>query len=192
MTTKIQREFDFYAASHIGTFVINHFKCGLFMEVDTDSPHEQNVAMDRLKIFIYELLNNSVFVNRLNKSAIANYTKAGLKVCTTPEEPHDQIIAVALLLKLNAIVEGRMVIPEVVLSSSTGDGVSFIQEIDDPQGPFDAKGWWNRPDISMTDGKPQSDKVVSIFDRTPSWDELGLSWKEKDLVLVPDTSTQTP
>lgn len=189
--TSIQREFTFHAATHITAFQISHFSFNLFMDIDTESFHEQNVAMDRLKFFTYACINDTVFINAKEKKLIEKYTACGLKVCAMPEDPHDQIIAVMLFKKLNAIVEGRLSILEISLTSTNGDGVAFIYEVDEPEGPFETAGWWSKSDISISEEKRPKDKVVNLFKRAPSWDEIGLAWKEKELILVPDIPFQT-
>lgn len=191
MTSSIQRDFDFHAATHINSFVMSYYTFSLFMEIDSDSFYEQNVAVDRIKLFISERINDSIFINSKEKKIIEKYTSCGLKVCSTPEDPYDQIIAVMLFTKLNAIVEGRLNILEISLSTSNSDGFSYIHHIDEHAGPFEESGWWCNPDLSISDTIKSKDKVVNLFKRAPSWDEMGLSWKEKELVLVPDIPFQT-
>lgn len=191
MTTSIQREFNFHAANHINSFMISYYSVNLFIEVETDSSYEQNVAMDRIKLFIYDIINDAVFVNVKNKKAIDNYESCGIRVCSLPEDPYEQIINVMLYKKLNAIVEDRMTILELSLTSTNSDGMVYIHDIDEPTGPFEADGWWSNSDMSISGVRKSKDKVVTLFGRTPSWDEVGLSWKEKELTLTPDIPFQT-
>lgn len=191
MTASIQREFSFHAGTHINGFQIGCFEFTLFMEIETDSPHEQNVAMDRVKMFTYDCLNDAIFVNSKDKKTIDKYLACGLKVCTLPEDPHDQMIMVMLYKKLTAIVEGRLVLLEISLTSSNGDGISYIHAIDEHAGPYELSGWWDKSDISISEEKKSKDKVVNLFARAPSWDEIGLGWKERELSLIPDIPFQT-
>ena len=97
MNTQIEREFDFQAGVFFeDSFLMNFYEFTLFMEVNTDSIREQNVAMDRIKYLIYESLENSVFVNFKETKTIEKYMDAGLKVAVIPEDPYDQIIALIL------------------------------------------------------------------------------------------------
>ena len=73
------------------------------MEVETESIREQNVAMERIKYFLNECLENSIFVQDTEQKIIEKYSSCGFKVCTVPEEPYDQIITLLMLTKLNRI-----------------------------------------------------------------------------------------
>ena len=98
MTTRISREFEFLAAVHYeGNFLLNRYSVLLSMDVQTDSIAEQNIAMDRIKYLVHEVLDSAVFVQDLETKAIEKYQAAGLKTCILPEEPYDQIITILLL-----------------------------------------------------------------------------------------------
>lgn len=189
MTSRIQREFEFQAAVFCDEFVMNTYSFSACMDVETDSIREQNIAMDRMKLFLAEYLESCVFVCHTEKKLIDKYHHADLKVCVLPEEPYDQIITIMLLSKLNAIAEGKLVITDISLASRLGDDVSFLHDIESSFGPFSKPGWWSRSDVSITDQiEPISkDKIVNLFNRQSSWADYGLGWKEKDL-LVSDTN----
>ena len=107
MATRIEREFEFQAGVYFeGNFIMNIYALSLVMEVETSSIKEQNIAMDRIIYFLSECLSNSVFVQHTEKKAIEKFTQADIKVCTIPDEPYDQILAIILIMKLNAITEG--------------------------------------------------------------------------------------
>ena len=180
MSTRIERDFTFQAAVHFEeVFTMNIYEIGLAMIVDTDSIVEQNIAMDRIKHFLSECLENSVFVHIDEKKAVDKYTAADIKVCTLPEEPYDQIITLLLLLKLNAITEGRLHITDIVLKSVLSDGVKFSYDIESAlSNSFDSKGWWNDSSSSISTKIPKKDKVVKITKNT-DWDSFGLEWAQK-------------
>ena len=180
MSTRIERDFTFQAAVHFEeVFTMNIYEIGLAMIVDTDSIVEQNIAMDRIKHFLSECLENSVFVHIDEKKAVDKYSAADIKVCTLPEEPYDQIITLLLLLKLNAITEGRLHITDIVLKSVLSDGVKFSYDIESAlSNSFDSKGWWNDSSSSISTKIPKKDKVVKITKNT-DWDSFGLEWAQK-------------
>ena len=154
------------------------------MEVETESIREQNVAMERIKYFLNECLENGIFVQDTEHKVIEKYNTCGFKVCTVPEEPYDQIITLLLLTKLNSITEGRLVITDMTLGSRISDDVRFICDIESPRGPLEAPGWWTDIGTSISDPIKKSvkkDKIVKLF-KTPStdWAEHNLVWKEKD------------
>ena len=184
LATKIEREFAFQAAVHFeGNFLMTVYELSLGMEVDTASIKEQNIAMDRITFFLSECLENSVFVEHADKKAIEKYLQADIKVCTLPEEPYDQIITILLLLKLNAITEGKLHVNSISLRSGLSDDVKFIYDIDTASNhPFSNKAWWtecttNMSDISKTNKK---DKIVKLIKQHCDWKSVGLDWAQKE------------
>jgi hypothetical protein len=153
------------------------------MEVETESIREQNVAMERIKYFLNECLENSIFVQNTEHKIIEKYNSCGFKVCTVPEEPYDQIITILLLTKLNSITEGRLVITDTTLGSRVSDEVKFSCDIESPRGPLEKPGWWLDSGTSIADPiktSSRKDKIVKIFKiPTLDWTEYNLSWKEK-------------
>jgi hypothetical protein len=154
------------------------------MEIETESIREQNVAMERIKYFLNECLENGIFVQDTEHKVIEKYNTCGFKVCTVPEEPYDQIITLLLLVKLNSITEGRLIITDMTLGSRLSDDVRFICDIESPRGPLEAPGWWTDSGTSIAAPIKKSvkkDKIVKLF-KMPStdWAEHNLVWKEKD------------
>lgn len=183
MATKIERDFKFMAAVHFEKkFIMNIYEIKLGMEVETDSIIEQNIAMDRIIYFLSESLADCVFVECTDTIAIENYTKAGIKVCTIPEEPYDQIITMLLILKFNFITEGRLSVYDIQLKSELSDDVKFIYDVETAMlNPFDKKGWWldKSPTIANTVAKSnKKEKIVKLV-KTVDWKSIGLEWVNK-------------
>lgn len=182
MTTRIERDFAFQAAVHFeGNFVMTIYELSLAMEVDTASIKEQNVAMDRILYFLDDCLGNSVFVQNTEKTTIEKYTKADIKVCVLPDEPYDQIITILLLLKLNAITEGKLIITDITLRSGLSDDVKFIYDIETvSSNPFGKKGWWLESTTSINDLNKtnKKEKIVRLVKHS-DWSAVGLDWGDK-------------
>ena len=183
MSTRIEKDFYFQTAVHFeGKFYINSFELTLSMLVETESIREQNVAMDRATYFLMEMLQNSILVYTHDVDAITKYKAAGIKVCEIPEEPYDQIVAMVLLLKLNAIMENRLQITDLVLTSSLSEGIRYntVSEVAESIIPGNQSHWWRKPTICLSNEEctASPDNVVKLFDDR-DWNELGLSWKEK-------------
>jgi hypothetical protein len=141
MSVKLEKTFSFQAGVHFqDKFLMNLYDFTLSMEVLTECIIEQNIAMERIKYFLFECLENSIFVNEKEKKVIDNYSTAGIKVCTVPDDPYDQIIATILLLKLRAITENRLIITDIYLVSKLSDDVKFWLEIDDIDGIYNNEG----------------------------------------------------
>jgi hypothetical protein len=187
MSARVTKDFAFHAGLYYEkVFLINTYHVRLYMDVKVEDIIIQNIALDRIKHLFSSELDNCIFVHETNKIVIDNYNKAGLKVCTLPEEPYDQIITLLLLIKLNSITEGRLVITDMTLGSRISDDVKFICDIESPRGPLEASGWWTDSGTSIADPIKKSvkkDKIVKLF-KTPStdWAEYNLVWKEKDQI----------
>ena len=193
MSTRIEKDFFFQCAAHFeGKFYINAYELTTSMLVETESIREQNVAMERIEYFLSSVLENSIFVHAKETEVIENYEKAGIKVCTMPEEPYDQIVSMILLLKLNSIMEGRLCVTDMVLGSKMSSGVRFTVVHEHAENTFSGNHWWNEPCTILKDSKPQKrkEKIVKLFN--DEWSEIGLTWKEKSknpekvLVLEPE------
>jgi hypothetical protein len=183
VTTRVERDFDFEAGIHFNdTFYVNSYIITLSMLVETESIKEQNIALDRIIHFLGAVLHSSLFVHQEDTAAIEKYKNAGMRVCTLPEEPYDQIISMVLLVKLNAITEGRMVTTDLTLSSNLSEGVRFctVAEIAENMIDNSPELWWNASTLCVEHCSKEEgdDKVVKLFGQT-GWAEVGLEWKQK-------------
>lgn len=188
MTTRIEREFSFQAGVYFkDSFAMNLYDFSVCMNVETDSIREQNVAMERIKYFVSEHLENSIFIEASEQKMIDKYISCGFKVCTIPEEPYDQMITTMLLVKLNSITEGRLEITDIALGTRLSDDVRFLFDCETELGPFDKEDWWTDPSVRMTSmprTQNKKDKIVQIFKTTATdWNDLNLGWKEKGMSL---------
>ena len=179
MSARIQRTFEFLAGLHFEEdFYVNQYFVDIYFDINTDSIREQNVALDRIKYFLNERLQNSVFIHSKDTAAIEKYIDAGMKVCTLPEEPYDQIIGIMLFSKLNSITEERLIATDINISSGMSDEVTCCFNIDDNLGPFVEKGWWNHKSTKINNftGTTKGRKIVKISKTKLDWVDLGLNW----------------
>jgi hypothetical protein len=184
MSCRITRDLSFQAGTYYDEqFLMNIYDISICIQVDTESFREQNVAMERIEYFIAECLSNSIFIKQSETKMIEKYTQCGFKLCTLPENPYDQTISVVLLLKLNAICEGKVTITDITLGSAQGNGVSYLFDDNSPVGPFATEGWWTDSTTCISDISKyynKKDKIVQLFNTTAaSWSDVGLTWKEK-------------
>ena len=180
MTAKIEKDFTFETAVHIeDKFFINSYWMTVRMLVNTESQHEQNIAIERLNYFIAECVENSVFVNSKDDKAIEKYTNADIKVLTLPEDPFDQIVGIVLMAKLNAILEDKLYITDITFFSKLTAGIKFHSPAEETE-EFAGKHWWNDPTLTTKEPKSsrKKDKIVKLFD-SDDWAETGLIWKAK-------------
>lgn len=178
MSTRIEKDFTFHSAVHFNEkFYINSFRTTLSIMVESEDVREQNVAMDRLEYFFHEVLNNSLFIDENLTELIKTYKNAGIRVITLPEEPYDQIIGMVLLLKLNSIMEGKMHITDLNISSYLSDDVRFTIVSEIAEHLFDDNEWFHRNSLETENNIQNESKVVKLFE--DCWSELGLNWKDK-------------
>jgi hypothetical protein len=179
MTTRVKREFNFVAGIWLeGEYQIGMYSFTVFIEILTDDPYEQSVALERMKYFIDEVVTNSVFVEASDNKVIDTFTGLGMKVCVLPLEPYDQAISIALLLKLNAITEGKFNITNMSFKSQLSDDVEYLIDIDDEVEAYATKNnWWNDSGSNISNKKSnKKDKIVKLH-KDNEWTELDFGWK---------------
>jgi hypothetical protein len=180
------------------TYLVNTYDLRLRMTVEVDSVYDQNIAMDRMIFFLNNSLENSVFVNSTDNKATEKFKNADMKVCTMPEDPYDQLVCIALLIKLNAIAEGRLTVTEIKLTSRLSDDVSFICELEDDMGPFTEHNWWSEPNTSINDFSSlnRKGKIVKLMKNSNTeWVDNDLVWEDSpkksrdttEIIFTPET-----
>lgn len=179
MNTRIEKDFYFHAGLHFKKqFYVNAYDLTLSMLVETDCANEQQIAMDRIEHYLKCIFNDCVFVNWTEHTAINGYKNAGMRVCEIPEEPWDQIIAMIVLTKLNAVMENRIRITDMVLSSVMSEGVRYSIVHEEAENVLAGENWWNKSSLAISNENAYpNENVVKLF-HEDEWISLGLSWKE--------------
>lgn len=180
MNSRIEKDFYFLAAVDVaGYYWVNSYDITLSMIVETHNEPEAHVAIERISYYIENIIQNSILVDGSDKERIEKYEAAGLNVCETPGIPHDQVVASILMLKLNAIMEGRIVITDIVIASKLNGGLRYNVVIEVAEESYSSSDWWNTSDISISN-VPESlgntSNVVKLFDDN-EWIALELGWK---------------
>lgn len=188
MNVRIEYPAEFLAAVYWNdTVMFNCYRLRCEMVTGTKDNREQNIALERLKFIIFNQMHNSVFVDAREKAAIKKLESAGLRTVPLPEQPVDQIIGMMLYSKLDAVMEGRLTMSQVRISSDLGENVIYSHSELETIGPFNQKGWWNDIETMCSD-RQSNGKVVSINQRT-TWQSLDLDWPEEE--DKPDNSVIT-
>lgn len=185
MYARIEREFEFQAGIYFEkSFIINNYKLLLQMDVMSEDIHEQNIAFERIKYFIEQSLENSIFIDYREKQQIELYTKAGHKLCILPDEPFDQIVAATLLSKINTITEKKLMVHEMKILSKISDGVSFYLENDEIGNFTSSEDMWfteNNSNINDLHKKiNKKEKVLELKKENSDWNTIGLGWKSNE------------
>lgn len=190
MTARINRSFDFQAGVYFNdSFYMNTYEVNIDFTVDSESIREQNIALQRIKYFLHECLEHSIFIQDTQLPAIEKFIEAKMKVCVLPEEPYDQIIGIMLMVKFNAITEGRLSITDLSICSKMSDGVSCLHSIEENTGPFKQSGWWSESNTRMSNllSSSSSKKILKLVKPLVDWADIFMSWEE-----TPEIQKHTP
>lgn len=178
MNVRLQYELEFMAGIYYeGCLQMNQYSISLQLLTQSTDALTTNIAMERLKAFVYSELCNAVFFGPDNQQQAEMFSVMGVNVTTLPDEPVDQIIGVMLYCKLNAIMENQMIVTKLDIQSYLGDSVWYQFDEDDAIGPFKNDGWWHEAGCQHCfDLEPQADNVVKVANK--GWSEYGLDWPE--------------
>jgi hypothetical protein len=123
-------------------------------------------------------MDSVIFINEAEEETCQQLAAAGLKIATLPAEPVDQIIGMMLYSKLGAIMEDRIIINEVEISSSMGEGITYLHAADESLGPLAEPGWWHDADLVHCNNSLVDDTKVVAMHRASAWRDLTLAWPD--------------
>jgi len=155
--------------------IMSTFTATFKMITASDSPVNTNTALDRLKYMSEEYFVDTVFINHNETDQIKKLKSAGIKTVVMPEEPVDQIMGMMLYSKINAVMEGHMLIRSVLFSSTSGDEVIYEHTQNESVAPFDQPGWWKNPGPDCEESKKIKDQIF-VLNTNTQWRDLGLEW----------------
>jgi len=155
---------------------MNNYMAEVDMYTNSHDPVNQNIAFERLKYFVYYELDSSIIIDQDELDQCARFVSAGLKITTMPGPAVDQSVGIMLYYKLNAIMEQRLIVTDVAISSTLGDNIVYLHNQDEDANDVVKPKWWTSADLShCNDQLSRSDKVVAI-NHTKTWRELDLEW----------------
>ena len=188
MNVRLQYDLEFLAGIYYeDQLQMNKYTVSLNLLTKTKDSVSTNIALDRVKAFVYGALESSVFINQANMERAEMMQLMGISVTTLPEEPVDQIIGMMLYYKLNAIMEERMIVTSLDLASTLGDSVWYQHDAEDLSGPFAAEGWWHRASMQheTVEREPVPENIVKVT--STGWYELNLDWPENSAPMSDNT-----
>jgi len=160
---------------------MNNYTIKVSMITNTTDPECHNIAYERLKYFVYKILESSVFIDQRELEACKLYTAAGIRLTTLPEIPIDQIIGIMLYCKFNAIMEDHIQVVEVEVSSELGDRMIYFHCEEESLGPFAEDGWWNDSStVNCDTGIVFGDDALKYL--AVQWKDLDLGWPVEDTI----------
>jgi hypothetical protein len=167
---------------------MNNYNVRLWLLTNSYTATDHNTAFERIKYFVFNELDSTVFVNSEQSTICQRLLSAGLKITTLPGEPVDQLIGIVLHSKLNAIAEDRMIVVETEISSSMGDNVTYLHSDDENSEELVKPDWCTSADLVHCDPiLVDGEKIVTIA-HNASWRELDLAWSDEAEVKVTDNT----
>lgn len=160
------------------SLIMNTYNLRIHMITVASDPANQNIALDRVKYMIDTVFTDVVFVNQSEQTQIELLTAAGIPTAVLPEDPVDQVIGMMLHSKLNAVMEGQMIIRVLELSSSAGDDITYEHAMHEENTLFETPGWWNTVEPECSDSKENSTDLV-LIPPGQIWRELNLVWQKQ-------------
>ena len=180
MNVRLKKTFGWYGAVvYEDQFIITHYSSEVSMVTVTPDNQEQNIAYERIKLFMNDIMDGAVLINQ-NNPKLDQYQNIGMRLIALPDEPVDQVVGMMLYLKLNAVMENRMVVTDVELWSRAGDSMSYLHSAGESLGPLSQDGWWIDPRPCYSNSiEKATDKIVNLA-RMPEWHDHGLDWMDKE------------
>ena len=158
---------------------MNEYTVNIYMMTNTYNTEDHNIALNRIKYFICNELENTIFING-DDEACYKLSEAGLDITTLPGDPVDQLIGIMLLTKLTAIAESKMLVGEIEVSSVLGDGIVYIHSENEKPDDLIIPDWWESVDLVHCDQDLiDSEKVVTMH-KSSVWRDLDLQWTDID------------
>jgi hypothetical protein len=179
MNVRLQTNLEFPAGIYYDDRLrMNRYSVSVQLCTATADHEQINIAMDRLKMFVYSELADTVFINQEDAERAQVMDILGINITTLPEEPIDQIVGLMLYSKLNAVMEGRMFVEQLNISSLLGDDVTYLHDMEDAVGPFQTDGWWHASDTSHNSfvNIETQENVVKV--PTTGWGKYNLNWHD--------------
>lgn len=140
----------------------NVYTISIGMEPNTKNVDDIDLGFKKLKHFISDYLQNSIFVNR-DAEIVQALSKLDTNLVLFPDEPYDYLVGNVLYRKLSIITEKYFDVSFITIDSSVGDHVQYTLTAD-CEVEIDLAGeyWWNK------------DSVNTGTDDHTSWEDLNL------------------
>ena len=179
MNVRLNYPFSFTAGIvYQGALRMNTYSARVWMTTATEESQDHNVAYERMRYLVENIIDSSIFVEHTDIDRCRALAAAGVNVITLPAEPVDQIIGLMLYCKLNAVMQDRIIIHDIEISSSLGEGMVYLHNDEENIGPFADDGWWNEPDTSCCHQSLLRVDNVMMMPASPNWRDLALVWKD--------------
>lgn len=177
MNVRIKHTMTFTAGVYYGGETrMNNYYLTVYMITNSSDATNHNVAFERMKYFVYDCLDSTIFVNVSHKEQCQRYIDAGISITTMPGEPVDQLVGLMLYYKLNAIMEDRILVDETEIASALGENIVYLHSENEITDVEIIPEWWTSTDTVHSEYVSLNvDKIVPMHANTV-WRDLGLLW----------------
>jgi hypothetical protein len=181
MNVRIICPLTFTAGIHYnGELQMNNYTVKLYILTNSLDGSINNIALDRIKYFVYQEIDSGIFVNSSEVDQCTLYMDAGIKITSIPEEPIDQLVGIMLYNKLSAIVEDKLIIDELEISSTLGDGIIYIHSQEENIEDLSIPAWWHTADLVHCDTELLADNEIITLANMTIWNDLDLAWPDNE------------
>jgi hypothetical protein len=189
MNVRLQYNIDFTSINILDNRIYpNNYTCKLSMLTASDDSYIQNISFERVKFIFREIFHHGIMIN-VTHTKLKNFMEMSPeKMIVLPDDPYDQVIGMIIFSKLNAIMDGNMILEELAISSGEGDNIIYIVDESDSFGPITTHKkqmtpWWCRSDLSTLDTKKPMMHV--------QWSDIDMGWdlpseEETEIEFIPE------
>ena len=191
MNVRLEHQFQFTAGTYLDSHLhMNNYYVKTEMITLSVDGIEQNIALDRIRHMLFKHFQDCVFVQSTQVDAIDKLQSADINTVILPETPVDQIVGMMLYCKLNAIMQERMVITQLKISSDLGQNLWYLQCEEEDVGPFEELSWWHTPDPNTFEKNTNYSNIIRL-QKNNSWHDYHLEWDDELLVTNEDSTVLT-
>jgi hypothetical protein len=161
-----------------GELFPNEYDVNIFISAHTANLKEQSDYFERCKNLFERVFANTITTWRDEPLYAILKKQTNNRFVELPKPPYDQIMAAVCFCKANSILESKIVINHLELSSWQGDGITYTVDKNSPElllldqkywfskkyQKFDP--WWLRPDTATYD----HEYAKGIYTGHFSWD----------------------
>jgi len=158
---------------HDERFFLNNIKLSLDISTNTDNPVDHYIGFQRIDFFLYDMVQDSIFISESESSKIAAYEMADINSIILPSAGAlYPVIQASIIAKLNTILEDNLLVTMSEMKTLDGGDISYIWDFVDEEmteiiTAGDTSKWWNNVEIS---NNPEF-----------SWNSLKLTWENSSI-----------
>ena len=170
-----------------GELFPNEYDLNVFISAHTPDLKEQSNYFERLKNLFERVFTNTITTWRDEPLYPVLKKQTNNRFVELPRPPYDQIMAAVCFCKANAVLDSKIIINNLELSSWQGDGITYSVDKNSPElllldqkdwfskkfSKFDP--WWLRPDTATYD----EEHAKGIYTGHFSWNNTNIPVDKK-------------